>query len=30
MNRFEGIKVALEDMAKGYPHHLNLHINDSQ
>lgn len=27
---FEGNKVTLEDMIKGYPHHLNLHINDIQ
>jgi len=25
---FEGVKVTLEDMIKGYPQHLNLHIND--
>lgn len=25
---FEGNKVTLEDMVKGYPSHLNLHIND--
>lgn len=25
---FEGNKVTLEDMIKGYPWHLNLHIND--
>jgi|AGTN01.1.fsa_nt_gi hypothetical protein len=27
-NDFEGIKVTLADMIKGYPSHLNLHIND--
>lgn len=25
---YEGAKVTLEDMIKGYPWHLNLHIND--
>lgn len=25
---YEGTKVTLEDMIKGYPSHLNLHIND--
>lgn len=25
---FEGAKVTLRDMIKGYPWHLNLHIND--
>lgn len=25
---FEGNKVSLKDMVKGYPWHLNLHIND--
>jgi predicted protein tyrosine phosphatase len=25
---FEGNKVTLEDMIKGYPWHLNLHMND--
>lgn len=25
---FEGVKVTLGDMIKGYPSHLNLHIND--
>jgi len=25
---YEGTKVTLEDMIKGYPWHLNLHIND--
>lgn len=25
---FEGNKVTLEDMVKGYPSHLNLHVND--
>lgn len=25
---FEGNKVTLEEMIKGYPMHLNLHIND--
>ncbi len=25
---YEGVKVTLEDMIKGYPWHLNLHIND--
>jgi hypothetical protein len=25
---FEGAKVTLKDMVKGYPDHLNLHLND--
>lgn len=25
---FEGVKVTLKDMIKGYPWHLNLHMND--